>query len=77
MRYSLHNAEGHRIGEADTAQGIADIAKPGTWSFDTSKPQPHWPCTVYAQEGQALAGTQYRYRYEAMEACRNVIKALT
>ena len=75
MRYSLHDAEGHRIGEAETAQGIADIAEHGTWSYDTSKGIA-FPCTVWHREANALVGTQYRYRSEAMRACAALVKEL-
>ncbi len=72
MRYSLHNAQGHRIGEANSAQGIADIAEHGTWSFDSECGINAFPCVVYAREGNTLCGTPYRYRFEAMEACADL-----
>jgi hypothetical protein len=71
MRYSLHNPQGQRIGESETAQGIADIARPGTWSYDT-RPGGAFPCVVYARDSMGLIGTPYRYRFEAMRAASEV-----
>lgn len=71
-RYSLHNEHGHRIGKADTAQGIGDIAKPGTWSYDTDC-STAFPCVVYSQDLMGVVGTSYKYRFDAMKACTKIV----
>jgi hypothetical protein len=73
MRYSLHNAQGHRIGEAETAQGIADIATHGTWSHDTN-PGQHFANTVWHREYAKLVGESFHYRSDAMNACAALVK---
>lgn len=71
MRYSLHNEHGHCIGEAETAQGIADIAKVGTWAYDTDRAN-KWPCIVFVQDSIGLLGLPFELRSEAMRACAQV-----
>jgi hypothetical protein len=73
MRYSLHNTQGHRIGEANTAQAIVNIAYSGTWSYDTN-PDAVWPCCVYTADPltMGLIGTPYKLRSEAMKACKTI-----
>lgn len=70
MRYSLHNYEGHRIGEAETAQAIAEKAKPGQWSYDTQTRNSvvYDRCNVI----NAIVGTPYTYRFEAMEHAKRI-----
>ena len=75
MRYSLHTADGVRIGEAETAQGIGDIAQHGTWSYEPkAEGTDAFPCTVWKRDDTlgALVGTKYRYRFEAMRACKAI-----
>lgn len=74
MRYSLHNIRGHRIGEAETAQGIADMAKDGTFSYDTSydpNSATAYPYVAYTNGDQGLIGTAFRYRTNCIAFLRD------
>lgn len=66
-RYTLHQRDGTQVGQAETAQGIADVARPATYSWDITEPA--YPFTAWARDSMGLVGTQYRTQSEARAAC--------
>lgn len=68
MRYRLHDYLGRLIAEAETAQGIADKATPGTFSIDTLSPRGN-RCTVWREDPMGLLGVPGYTRLGAMREC--------
>jgi hypothetical protein len=71
MRYTLHDANGNKLGESETAQGIGNIATHGTFSFD-SNPNRFYPFTVYEQENGHIVGHNYECETHMTEALRKL-----
>lgn len=73
MRYSLHTIGGRRIGEAETAQEIADMARPGQYAYDTAPDAFYRVTAFYALDpaNGELLGAMFRYRYEAVDFLRS------
>jgi hypothetical protein len=66
-RYQLYNVHGALIGEADTAQGIGDIAQHKTYSLDSNL-KVTFPYTSWERINVGMLGTPHRFRIDAMNA---------
>lgn len=75
MRYTLHDATGLQIGEAPTAQRIADIAKPGTYSVDHDALA--YPAIVWRADVMGLCGTPMHTASDALAICESIDAAAT
>lgn len=72
-RYTLHRADGEQIGQAQTAQGIADRAQNGEFSHDTTEPA--FPFVAFRFDPMGLIGDSFKTSIEAMAECRRVLQS--
>lgn len=73
MRYSLYNHLGQCIGKAETAQGIADLAIAGTFSYDTQTGR----VIVWRDDVMGLLGSPVDGFSQAVRECRGINKEKT
>jgi hypothetical protein len=69
MRYTLHNKFGTKVGEAETAQEIGNMATHATFSLD-SRPGMAFPYTVFVQGSLGIEGTMCGCETEVADALR-------
>lgn len=66
MRYTLHDSFCAKIGEAETAQGIADLAVHGTYSVDSASGMKYPFTTFEYVDGIGITGTMHETIGEVM-----------